>query len=269
MKYFELGHDSELYNDAFSVRRTELIRAYGAFAVGIILLFVVVYAVLKRKGIIKSFSLTYNRGRAEAMLYSVRHPMDGFERLKAKQSISLSMSFVCLAAFVFLRLFEIQFTGKQFDMLNINQINLFWEICGTVAVVVVWTISNWCFSVLIEGKATLKEIWIISNYCLIPYTVASYIKVILSNFLVREESFFSTVVVIIGILWSLLMLIGAFSNFHEFEGMGIFKAILLTLLGMAIILILVFVVYMLVQQFVSTFLQLFNEVLFGIKVGWR
>ena len=65
------------------------------------------------------------------------------------------------------------------------------------------------------------------------------------------------------------MLIAAFSYFHEFEGMQIFKAMLLTLLGMAIIAILIFVVYMLVQQLVSTILVVFNELLFGIRTNWR
>ncbi len=269
MRYFELGHDSALYNDAFSVYRTEVIRSYGAVVIALILVLYVVYVVLKRKGIIASVKVDATSNKGAAMCYAIKHPFDGFERLKSKKLISLPLSFVCLGIFAFLRLFQIQFTGKQFDMLNINDINIFWEIGGMIAVLVVWTISNWCFSVLIEGKANFKEIWIISSYCLIPYSVAGYIKVILSNFLVREEGFFSTVIVIVGILWSLLMIIGAFSNFHEFEGFEIFKAILLTLLGMAIILVLIFVVYMLVQQFVSTFLQLFNEILFGIKVGWR
>lgn len=269
MEYFELGHDTVLYNDAFGVWRTEVVRQYGAIAVGAVIVLFAVYAVLKRKGIIKAVTLDATKNKAAALVYSVRHPLDGFERLKAKKLLSLPLSFACLAVFAFLRLFEIQFTGKQFDMVNINEINLFWEICGAVAILVVWTLSNWCFSVLIEGKATLKEIWITSAYCLIPYTLACYIKVILSNFLIREEGFFGTVIVIIGALWTLVMLISALSNFHEFEGFGIFKAILLTLIGMLIILVLVFVVYMLVQQFVSTFLQLFNEILFGIKVGWR
>lgn len=269
MEYFELGHDSVLYSDAFGVYRTEVARRYGAIAAIVIIVLYVAYAVLKRKKIIGQVRLADRTGKTARMFYAVRHPLDGFERLRAKKMLSLPLSFVCLAFFAFLNLFKIQFTGKQFDMLNINEINLFWEICGSVAVLVVWTISNWCFSVLIEGKATLKEIWITSAYSLIPYTVAGYIRVILSNFLIREESFFMSVIVIIGVLWSALMIIAAFSHFHEFEGVEIFKAILLTLLGMAIILILVFVVYMLVQQFVSTFLQLFNEILFGIRVGWR
>ncbi len=269
MRYFGLANDSELYNDAFSVYRTEVIRSYGAVAVAIVLVLYIAFVILKRKGIISRIRVDKEKNKAAAMLYAVRHPFDGFERLKSKRLISLPLSFLSLSIFAFLRLFEIQFTGKQFNMLNINEINLFWEICGMVAILVVWTISNWCFSVLIEGKANLKEIWVVSSYCLIPYSVAGYIKVILSNFLIREEGFFSTVILIVGILWSLLMIMGALSNFHEFEGFEIFKAILLTVLGMLIILVLVFVIYMLVQQFVSVFLQVFNEILFGIKVGWR
>lgn len=45
MKYFELGHDSELYNDAFGVYRTEVVRTYGALAIGILAVLFLTYAI--------------------------------------------------------------------------------------------------------------------------------------------------------------------------------------------------------------------------------
>ena len=269
MSYFELGHDSALYNEAFSIYRTEVIRTYGIFAVVAVLVFAAAAILLKRRR--AALSLPQNRVTVSlsALAQSVRHPFLGFERMRYKKTLSFGLSLVCLALFMFLNLFRIQFTGKQFDMLNINEINLLWEMFGSLLILLIWTVSNWCFSVLIEGKATFREIWITSSYCLLPYTVACYIKVILSNFIVRQEEFFASCIVIVGIIWSLTMLIAAFSYFHEFEGMQIFKAMLLTLLGMAIITILIFVVYMLVQQLVSTILVVFNELLFGIRTNWR
>lgn len=269
MRYFELGHDSGLYNEAFSVRRTEVLRRYGVIVAAVILVMAAAVSVLKRKRVLRPLPQDGKLGYVSALGYAVRHPFAGFERLRSGKKLSLILSFVCTALFMFLNLFKIQFTGKQFNMVNINEINLLWEMLGSLLILLIWTVSNWCFSVLIEGKATFKEIFITSSYCLIPYTVACYIRVILSNFLVRQEDFFSLCIVIVGTLWSITMLIAAFSYFHEFEGMQIFKAIFLTLLGMAIIAILIFVVYMLIQQLVSTVLVVFNEFLFGVRTNWR
>ena len=63
------------------------------------------------------------------------------------------------------------------------------------------------------------------------------------------------------------MIIQAFVYFHEFEGGVIVKALLLTVVGMAVIAILAFLVYMLAQQLISTVIIIVNEIQFSIRMG--
>ena len=74
--------------------------------------------------------------------------------------------------------------------------------------------------------------------------------------------------VLAGFSWSLVMMIQAFVYFHEFEGGEIVKSFVLTILGMAVIAILAFLVYMLMQQLVSTAIIIINEIQFSIRMGW-
>ena len=242
-----------------------MVRTYGAWVILVALVVGIAYALAKKKMPKRAVSASWQG--VSALGQSIVHPFVGFERMRRKKTLSLPLSFVCLAFFIFLNLFRIQFIGKQFSMRSIHDINLLWEMFGSAAVLVIWVISNWCFSVLIEGKATFREIWITSTYCLMPYTGASFIQVILSNFLIRQESFFATCIVVVGVIWSLVMLAATFTYFHEFEGGSIIRAFFLTLLGMAILAILIFVFYMLIQQLVSTVLVVCNEIMFGIRSG--
>lgn len=266
MKYFETAHESKLYNEAFQIYRTELARSIGAYLI-IGLAVVLTVAIVLKKKFKRPVTVGAEPPKFSRFLAAVKAPPSGFERLHTKKSTSMPIAIGCLALFAALNFFEIQFTGKQFSMVNINEINLFWRIFSYVLIVVVWTLANWCICVLINGKATMKEIFIFSCYSLVPYTVASYIKIILTNFLIREEEMFLVCLVLVGFIWSLVMMIQAFVYFHEFEGSEIIKAFVLTLIGMAVIAILAFLVYMLMQQLISTVIIVVNEIQFNIRMG--
>ena len=267
MQYFKTGHDSKLYNEAFQIYRVELVRSIIGYAViGLAVIIIAVIFVMKKFK--KTALAEVEVSKFGRFINAIKSPASGFERLHTKKALSMPIALGCLAFFAAINFFEIQFTGKQFSMVNINEINLFWRIFSYILIVCVWTLANWCICVLIEGKATLREIFIFSCYSLVPYTVANYIKIFLTNFLIREENMFLFCLILAGFLWSLVMMIQAFVYFHEFEAGDIIKSFVLTIIGMAIIAILIFVVYMLMQQLISTLIIIVNEIQFNIRMGW-
>jgi len=199
--------------------------------------------------------------------YIATHPFDGFESLKYRNLGSLGVSLWIFLAFALLDVFRRQFMGKQLQMVDPNDINLPMAIFSAFLIVFCWTLSNWCFCVLIEGKATLKKIWIISVYSLLPYTAAEYLNILLGLVLTQEENVFRTIITVIGVLWTFVLIVSAFMNFHEFEFSKAILAIVLTFIGMIIIAILVFLVYSLFQQLFSNIMVLVNEIVFRIKLA--
>ncbi len=198
--------------------------------------------------------------------YIPMHPFSGFEDLKYKKLTSFGMSIIIFLAFGLLNVFQFQLMGKQFEMVDQSRINLPMSIFSSFVVVLIWTVSNWCFCVLIEGKATFKKIWIISVYSLVPYTISQYINIVLGLVLVQEEGVFRSVITVIGFLWSLVLIIAAFVNFHEFEFSKAVLSIILTVIGMVVIAVLIFLVYSLFQQLFSNVMVLINEIIFRIKL---
>ena len=197
----------------------------------------------------------------------ILHPFSGFEDLKYKNLASLKMSVILFLAFAMLNVFQLQFMGKQFRIVEQSEINLPMSLFSAFVIVFIWTLSNWCFCVLIEGKATLKKIWIISVYSLLPYTIAGYVNIVLGLVLTQEEGVFRSFLTVAGFLWSLVMMIAAFVNFHEFEFSKAVLSIFLTLIGMIVIAVLIFLVYSLFPQLFSNLMVLVNEIIFRIKLA--
>jgi hypothetical protein len=92
-----------------------------------------------------------------------------------------------------------------------------------------------------------------------------HVNIFLSNVLTREEGVFLALLTIVGVLWSLVLLISAFMIFHEYEFGRAVCALILTVVGMLICVALLFLLYSLAQQFISTILTVFNEMIFRMR----
>ena len=197
--------------------------------------------------------------------YLMRHPFDGFYEMRYKNGASLGVSFVILIAFILQSIIKYTYTGKQFKFYDITEINIISTAIYTVGALLVVCASNWAFSVLIEGKATFREIWILFLYSLVPYIIANYIYIILSNVVTESEGVFINVLVFLGGAMTLIMIINAFMAYHEFNFTTTLISWLLTLLGVAIILFLIILIISLFQQVASTISTIFYEAIFRFK----
>ena len=207
------------------------------------------------------------RSKCQHPFFSMLHPSDGFDDLRYNHKNSLGMSLLIFLFFVLLSVAEQQFTGLQLEMYDTDNVNIVQAFLSRAAVLVLFTVANWAFCVLVDGKAKLLDIWIVTNYSLLPYIIAGYVKVILSNFLTKNEVIFLDFLMIVGILWSFVMLVTAFMIFHEFEMSKTLLSLLITLIGMLLIVFLIFLLYSLYQQVTETLLTIFNEIMFRTKLN--
>ena len=207
------------------------------------------------------------RNKYQLPFFAMFHPSDGFDDLRYNHKNSLGMSLLIFLAFVLLSVVEQQFTGIQIKLYDPNEVNIVQTFFARAALLVLFTISNWAFCVLVDGKAKLLDIWIVTNYSLLPYILIGYINVVLSNILTKDEAVFLIFLTILGVLWSLVMLITAFMIFHEFEMSKTILSLIITAIGMLLIVFLVFLLYSLYQQVSETLLTVFNEIMFRTKLN--
>lgn len=269
MEYFVKAGDSERYNDAFFEYRSTLIRKWAPLAVGIIAVLLILTVLIRKYFIATKPQAEYIESNHTAPqnlkiwqypFYSMLHPDKGFEAMRTRKKTSFLMSVLIMVIWLLLEILTLEFVGKQFEMVGSQPINLVWVILSRVSILAVWTISNWCFCVLIEGKAKLISIFIITLYSMIPYIISGYINIVLNQVLSRSEDFLMVFISALGIIWSVALLFMAFIHFHEFTFSKVLISVILTIIGMLMIGILIFLAYSLVQQLVSAIVTIIDEI---------
>ncbi len=265
MEYYELGKYSEGYGNAWREYRVEAMRSGYLIIAAVIAVLVAAAVALKlyraKKGPrIKKPMREYSGMRL--MFYSVFHPFNGFDEMRTKKKGSVWYAFIVIAMLTLLGVAEQQYYGKSFVVPEEGKTNIISIAALRIALILLFVISNWAFSVLLDGKASFVQIWRFTSISVTPYILAGFVRVLLSHFLASNEGVFLTVILAVGVLWSFALLMAAFSVFHEYEIGKSIIIFIVTVIGMLLIAVLAFLMYSLVQNVLQTAQTVFNEAIF-------
>ena len=123
-------------------------------------------------------------------------------------------------------------------------------------------IANWAVGTIGNGEGKINEICTFAALALTPYILCSLTATALSNILVLEEESFLQVLLVIGGLWSGMLLFQAIRIVHNYSGLMTMGIILLTVLGIAIILFILLLLYALFQQMYSFVSTIYSELMY-------
>ncbi len=188
---------------------------------------------------------------------SVFHPFDAFYEIRFRGKGSVPLAVLILAIFGILQCVSYQYTGFVIninDLAAMNSISIFMT---WVLGFVLFIVSNWSVTTLLNGKGNLGDILKVTSYSLVPFMCTLIFQVFASNFIIEEEAMIVYVITGIGIVWSLFMLLAGLCVIHEYGFGKNLIAILLTFVAAAIILFLGILIFTLIEQMV----------LFVISVG--
>ena len=137
--------------------------------------------------------------------------------------------------------------------------NAVYTLLGSIGIVILYVVVNWAACILIDGKGKFKEIFCVTGYSLIPLIIYSVMFSVLSHFLVDSAFSFLTVLQWTATLWTLLLLLLGMMIIHEFDFFKALKGIVLTIFGMFLAAFLIFIVFMLTQDFIGFIVGLIRE----------
>jgi hypothetical protein len=208
--------------------------------------------------------LDYNNPRFVG--HVLAHPFEGFEDLRWKQKGSVRIAAaVVFLLFVSMVAYE-RIYGFQFYVSYDKIFNIVPYIVQSIVLFLVWVVANWAMCTLFDGEGTMKKIFIYSAYALIPYVACSLIGTLLSNYFVQDEEVFLSTLNIVGIAWSVLLMITSQKAVHQFSVKKTILLILLTILAMIAILFLLVLLLTLFQQVVIFVLSIYTEISYRIRV---
>ncbi|WP_199619630.1 YIP1 family protein [Paenibacillus alkalitolerans] len=257
MEYFKLGNDRPEYSKAFQMYRKDVIRSNFLFIVlGIAFACGICYLTVKKdifrlRKVLKPYNYHF-----QVLL----HPFDAMNEIVQNKAYSVRFSAFILFVWIVVKSMSFFYTGFIFNFNSTEDFNVLVILAGTVGIFALWTISNWSVCTLVDGKGTYKAIWVASTYALIPYLITQVVILIGSNVLVAEEGIFLTWISYIGLAYSILIMVSAMLHIHDFSFKETIGSIAGTIAGIAIMIFLLFMAFVLYQKVFEIFVTIFNEV---------
>lgn len=194
--------------------------------------------------------------------HTMFHPIDGFWDLKREHRGSLRAANVFTAAFVFLYGLRAQASGYCFTHQLPADIDVIFEVLKMVLPLAMWIVSNWCFTSLMDGKGTMKDIYIATAYALRPYIITAVPMLILSHCLSGNEAFIYNTADGIIMIWMIGLIFFGMMVTHEYSlGKGILTAVL-TLVGICLMIFLALVCFHVLQDMFTYGTEIYQEIMY-------
>lgn len=197
--------------------------------------------------------------------YSIFHPFDAFYEMRFRDKGSTLIAAASIILFGILQCIKYQYTGfviNYNEVLAMNSLSVFatW-VCGLILFIV----SNWSVTTLLNGKGNLSDITQVIGYSLIPVEFTMLVHIILSNFIVVEEAMIVYVITGIGVVWFIFMMVAGLCVIHEYTFGKNIASILLSFVAAAIIMFLGILVFTLIEQMTVFVISVAEEFLRRVR----
>ena len=192
---------------------------------------------------------------------SIPHPVDAFYEIRFRGKGSVALAVIILLFFGILQCVSYQYTGfiiNTNDLSSMNSISIF---LTWVLGFVLFIVSNWSVTTLLNGKGNMMDILTVVSYSLVPMTATLIFQVFASNFIIAEEAMIVYVITGVGTVWSLFMLLAGLCVIHEYGFGKTLASILLTFVAAAIIMFLGILFFTLIEQMVMFVISVGQEII--------
>lgn len=264
LSYYEQANEKEAYAQCFKLQRTKYVKEHFLiifFIAVFIIAAIVVALLLLSKGLKKKEGMTYAslEYKKGFPLYCLFHPADGFSQIKIRDVLSPWWLVGILGVWVYISIARFFSVGFIHNLNRASEFNILIELAKTLGILLVFVISNWAICTLMDGKGKPFEILYTVVYSLIPYVLVLIITLPLSMFLTLDEAVIISIIMTVGTIWSLLVMFVGLLTIHEYSvGKAVFS-IFLSLVGMAIIVLLIIMFFTLIAQTIAFVQSLVQE----------
>ena len=261
LKYAKAGLDYSVYDTAFKVVRDKYIADNFLWIFGLAVLavggIIVFFAMAKKKGIV----LIKNEKIKTALSSSV-HPFNAFDDVKYKAKGSVVVALAIMFIYYIAKVLEATASGFLFTNNDVTTYNMIYTLLGTIGLVLLWSVCNWLVASLFSGNGRLKEVFIATTYSLIPITVYTFIRVILSHVLTLSGLSIMDGLYTVVLLFTFFILSIAIMTAHEYDFFKFLSTSIVTVFLMILVVFVIFLVGILLGQVWDFLVSLFQEIFY-------
>ena len=195
-------------------------------------------------------------------LHVIVHPFDGFWDLKRERRGSLAVALTVVALTILTFVIQKQNTAFLFNMNRLKELNVVVDIVTVLLLYVLWCVSSWCLTSLMDGEGTIKDIAIATGYAIIPIALINLPLVGISHLITAEEGAFYVTLGVISYIWAGALLFFSMMITHQYSMKKTILTVILTILGMAIILFIGLLFFSVIQRMLTFVITIYKEIRF-------
>lgn len=266
MEYFKLGNAKTDYSEALAGQRKQVLQKWFLLIFsGVILMICLIFYLLSSKRI---KSNVINKDKTITLSYAILHPIKGgVPFLKKETILSKYLIVFVLPLWFLINIITKLYTGFVFSSIDEHPLDLRVEFIATIILGLTFIISNWLIVTMTEGNGKITEISTVVAMAIIPFLFGRVISMVLSNYMLIEESMFVNAPVFLGLIWSGVILINGLAKIHEFTILQTFKNIFLTIFGMAAVAFLLLLEISILKQIQVLIETIFDELVMIKSMG--
>ncbi|WP_137790830.1 YIP1 family protein [Bacillus sp. E(2018)] len=258
LEEYEFANDVYGYSDSFWEVRHAWMQENLETVLFAIIFFTILYYIVKvidkKKGILNQPRRRIGAIKKQRLIGELlflfkffRHPIDSFYYLKKKQYASILSATILYVILIVEYIYSRFYTGFIYKTVS-SDANLVGELLLLLVPLALFIVVNYLVSTINDGEGRFKDIYIGTIYSLAPFLVFSPILTLLSNVLTYNEAFVYVFSIRIIYAWCLIILFIMLKEIHNYTFSDTIRNIFVTLFGMVIMLLVVFIVFVLIDQ---------------------
>ena len=204
----------------------------------------------------------FSKEKWSHLFYTVTHPSDGYYWIRHREKGSVAIAVLLVLFFGLCFSLNRLMASFVVSDVNVRSVNLLPELLGVVMVYLLLCVGNWSITCLMDGEGRFKDIMIAICYALVPMILTYILSTIVSQFLADGEQAFYTILMGIGMAYTLIMALTGIMQVHNYTLGKTLLTLLLTLLAVFIIIFLVLLVTNFIGQVFTFFRSIYTELLF-------
>lgn len=262
MHYFKLINNKDYWEKAFELSRKDFLNKYGMLL--LVVVFVLILVIIKLLGKISKYNDKATEKAATGKLkdellygfYLMTHPFKGYWSLKFEKRGSVRSATIWLAIGSISAIFSnlgACYLQKDYKATIIT------ALANTLFPLLLWCVSNVCFTTLMNGKGSFKDVYIAVAYASVPYSLVTIPCTLLSHVLISSELTILSMVTTLALAWVLLLIFCGMMTIHDYSLGKNFVVTVLTILGIVFILFILLVFSNVIGKMISLVINIIEE----------
>lgn len=248
LEHFKVANNKEYYSQSFWEVRNKWLQRWLGPILGVAAALLVIKKIVKiidrKHG--GEMERTWRSLKEKAgglpvwkdILYALRtpkRPMDSYYEIRRyRQGSVISAAVIYMLLFVDFMAYK-TVKGFIYQTVKVENMDIGSIVLGFFALLGLFIVCNYLVTSINDGDGTFRQIFMIPAYGLMPAMIAMLTVTCVSYALTYNESFLLTLVLLIGVVWSVITIFIGLQTVHDYTFGETVKSIVLTVVFMIII----------------------------------